>query len=189
MRHHATRKIGFALLTIVLALGATATMRAQEKVTGDELGTVHFPVSCTAAAQAELDRAVALLHSFWWGPATDSFRGVLAHDPTCGMAHWGIAMAALGNPFGWPPPAKALTDGAAALGQARAVGARTARERDYIAALDALYRDHATVPHRNRALAYEKAMGELARRYPDDREATVFHALALNATALPTRSP
>ena len=96
MRHHATRKIGFALLTIVLALGATATMRAQEKVTGDKLGTVHFPVSCTAAAQAELDRAVALLHSFWWGPATDSFRGVLAHDPTCGMAHWGIAMAALG---------------------------------------------------------------------------------------------
>ena len=74
MRHHATRKIGFALLTIVLALGATATMRAQEKVTGDKLGTVHFPVSCTAAAQAELDRAVALLHSFWWGPATDSFR-------------------------------------------------------------------------------------------------------------------
>ena len=130
MRHHATRKIGFALLTIVLALGATATMRAQEKVTGDKLGTVHFPVSCTAAAQAELDRAVALLHSFWWGPATDSFRGVLTHDPTCGMAHWGIAMAALGNPFGWPPPAKALTDGAAALGQARAVGARTARERD-----------------------------------------------------------
>jgi tetratricopeptide (TPR) repeat protein len=185
MRH--VRTTGIALGLVTLALLSASTGPAQERVTGAEkLGRVHFAVSCAAPAQTEFDRAVALLHSFWWGPATDTFERVLGHDPACGMAHWGIAMAALGNPFGGPPPAKALADGAAALGQAKTVGARSQRERDYIAALEAFYRDHATVDHRTRAVAYERAMGELAGRYPDDREATVFYALALNATVLPT---
>jgi len=95
-------------------------------------------------------------------------------------------MNLLGNPFGWPPPAKNLAEGAAAVERARATGPKTARERDYVEALAAFYREHDTVDHRTRALAYEKAMAQLAARYPADREATVLYALALNATALPT---
>ena len=181
------RTIAIAVGLLALPVASASTGTAQEKTTGSEtLGTVHFTVSCTAEAQAEFDRAVALLHSFWWGPATEAFKSALRQDPACGMAQWGIAMAALGNPFGWPPPAQALAEGAAALAQGKALSARTQRERDYLDALAAFYRDRATLEHRTRALAYERAMGDLAQRCPDDREATVFYALALNATALPT---
>jgi hypothetical protein len=94
-------------------------------------------------------------------------------------------MSLLGNPFAWPPSSKALTDGWAAVEQATAVGATTPRERAYIAAIAAFYTDAGTVEHRTRALAYEQGMEQLVRQYPDDREATIFYALALNATALP----
>jgi hypothetical protein len=185
MRHRTI--LGITVVLVILALVSTSTGPAQEKTTGAEtLGSVSFAVSCHPSAQAGFNRAVALLHSFWWGPATEAFKRVLDHDAACGMAHWGVAMAALGNPFGAPPPPKALADGAAALGQARVVGVRTGREHDYLAALEAFYRDHATVDHRTRAVAYERAMSQLTQRYPDDREATVFYALALNATVLPT---
>jgi len=158
----------------------------QANGTPQKLGTVHFPVSCTPEAQAEFDRAVALLHSFWFAPAIKSFTAVTELDPTCAMGHWGVAMSVLGNPFAWPPSSKALKDGAAAVEKAKATGAKTPREQAYLAAIAAFYKDAETVDHRTRALAYEKAMEQLARQYPEDREATIFYALALNATALPT---
>ena len=91
-------------------------------------------------------------------------------------------MAALENPFGWPPNPKMLADGSAAVARARAAGAKSPRELDYIAAIETFYKDHDKVEHRTRAVAYEKAMEQLAARYPDDREAAIFYALALNAT-------
>ena len=169
-------------LTIVLALslvGAGAT--AQEKV-----GKVSFQTSCSPAVQADFDRAVAMLHSFWFQASVNVFAEVLQKDAACGMAHWGIAMNLLGNPFGWPPSPKALADGGAAIERAKAAGARTPRERDYIAAVEAFYKDAATVDHRTRALAYLAGIERVAQRYADDREASIFYALALNATALPT---
>jgi tetratricopeptide (TPR) repeat protein len=102
------------------------------------------------------------------------------------MAHWGVAMSLLGPPFLWPPSSTALKDSWAALDKARAMGAKTPREQAYIATLAAFYKDAETVEHRTRALAYEQAMAHLARQYSEDREATIFYALALNATALPT---
>src|SRR5207253_7939564 len=80
---------------------------------------------------------------------------------------------------------KALGDGAAAIARAKTVGAKTQRERDYIAALETFYRDADKVEHRTRALAYRQGMEQLAARYPNDREASVFYALALNATSSP----
>src|SRR5207247_1638788 len=47
-------------------------------------------------------------------------------------------------------------------------------------------KDADKIDHRTRALAYRQAMEQLAAHYPEDREASVFYALALNATALPT---
>src|SRR5437667_5358 len=167
-------------LAVLLALGAGG-VTAQDKV-----GTVHFPTTCSAAVQGDFERAVAMLHSFWFSASTAAFAAVAQADPGCAMAHWGVAMNLLGNPFGWPPSPKALADGWAAVERAKAAGAKTQRERDYIAAIETFYKDADTVEHRTRALAYRQAMEQLAARYPDDREAAVFYALALNATALPT---
>jgi tetratricopeptide (TPR) repeat protein len=102
------------------------------------------------------------------------------------MAGWGLAMTLLGNPLASPPTSKALQDGWVVIEKARAIGTRVPRERDYIDAMAAFYKDADTVDHRTRALAYEKAMERVAARYPDDREAAVFYALALNMTLVPT---
>jgi hypothetical protein len=123
---------------------------------------------------------MALYHSFDWKRGKAAFEEVASLDPRCGMAHWGLAMIASDNPFGWPVSLKAK-EGAEAIQQAKAVGAATPRERDYIAALDMLYKDHETVLHRQRALAYEQAMEQLAARYTDDVEATILYALAVSA--------
>jgi tetratricopeptide (TPR) repeat protein len=172
--------------TTVLVVSLAAVLWTSGIAAQEKLGKVHFPTTCAPAVQAEFDRAVALLHSFWFDPAIKGFTAVAQADPGCGIAHWGVAMATFGNPFGWPPAARALQDGWAAVERAKAAGAKSQRERDYITAVETFYKDGDKVDHRTRAVAYEKAMGELARRYPDDREAAIFHALALNATALPT---
>ena len=153
---------------------------------GEQLGEVHFPVSCNAAAQAEFNRAMALFHSFWFGPAKQSFNQVLERDPGCGIAHWGIAIMSMGNPFTWPPNPAAMQAAEAALLEAQRVGARSERERDYIAALAVLFDDWANRDYRTRSLAYEQAMERVAARHPDDDEAKLLHALALIVTALPS---
>jgi hypothetical protein len=151
-----------------------------------ELGEVNFSVSCSTEAQAEFNHGMAMLHSFWFGPAIQSFTKVSELDPTCAMAHWGIAMSRLGNPFTWPLAGQPLIDGWAAVEQAQAAGAQTPREQAYIDAIAAFYQDADTVDHRTRALAYTEAMSQLVQDYPDDTEAKIFYALALDATALPT---
>lgn len=152
----------------------------------EKLGEVSFPVSCNAAAQREFNRAMALFHSFWFDPAKNSFAKVLEHDPECGMAHWGIAIMSMGNPFTWPSNPNAAKAGAPAAAEAQRVGAKSERERDYIAALSMFFRDWQTTEFRPRALAFEKAMESVAAKYPKDDEAQILYALALNITALPT---
>lgn len=164
-----------------LAVGLLAGCAATDQTPGRErLGEVRFPVSCAPAAQAKFQRAMGLYYSFDWNKGKAAFAEIAALDSRCGMAHWGLAMIAADNPFGWPVSLKA-GEGAAAIAKATAIGAATARERDYIAALDVLYKDHATTPHRARAIAYEQAMERLAARYPDDVEAKVLSALAVSA--------
>ena len=101
----------------------------------EKLGEVQFPVSCNAAAQKEFNRAMALFHSFWWDPGKQSFTRVLELDPGCGMGAWGIAWMSLGNPFTWPTNPNAAKAGAPAMADAVRIGAKSERERDYIAAL------------------------------------------------------
>lgn len=151
---------------------------------GAQLGKVDFRVECSPAAQREFNHAVALYHSFWFDPATLAFQKVIELDPGCGMAYWGIALSTLANPFGWPPPAKAMQAGAAAIEQGAKVGARSQRERDTIAALAKLFQNWETTDHRPRALAWEAAMEQAAQRYPEDDETQIFYALALVANAL-----
>lgn len=174
-------------LTAILVMASP--LRAQdlhEHGTSDasRIGTVHFATSCDAAAQPDFDRAVALLHSFWFGAAINGFHGVLSKDPGCAMVWWGIAMAEWGNPFGGIRTTDALERGAAAVQKAEAIGAATDRERAYVAAVGELYRDFASTGQRTRIVAYEQAMEEVHRAHPDDSEAAVFYSLALDQSAV-----
>ncbi|HWU40661.1 MAG TPA: hypothetical protein VN203_23690, partial [Candidatus Acidoferrum sp.] len=128
-----TNKLLLALTLVVLISAPAAS--AQEK-----LGQVHFPVSCSAAAQQEFDRAVALLHSFWFDASAKAFAAVTQTDPGCAMGHWGEAMAILfsPNPFVGTPTPKGLQDACPAVERAKAAGPKTQRERDYIAAVESL---------------------------------------------------
>jgi hypothetical protein len=162
-----------------------AAMDKPVPTAGEKLGDVHFPISCNSDAQQRFGRAVAILHSFWYEEAVKAFTDVADADPTCAMAWWGVAMIHW-YPLWYPPTPTALKAGATAVAKAEAVGAKTERERGYIAAIAAFYRDSDTLDHRSRAIAYEHAMASLHEQFPDDREAAIFYALALNATALPT---
>lgn len=171
-------------LLAAAALTLPFAAHAQTHPEGSErLGTVNFAVSCQS--QAEFNRAVALLHSFWFLPADRAFRQIAAKEPACGMAWWGVAMVMLGNPLAGAPTAQGLKAGLDVVEKAKAAGAKTERERDYIAAIERFYRDGDKVPHRQRALAYEQAMERLAAKYPDDGEAKIFYALSLNITLNP----
>ncbi len=148
----------------------------------NELGSVHFPISCTSAAQKTFVRGVALLHSFWYDEAERAFSETIRADPACAMGYWGIAMSFY-HPIWAPPTPDDLRKGSAAVAKAQAAKAKTQRERDYVAALDAFYRDSDKLPHSVRALAWRNAMQQLSARYPADREAAIFFALALIGTA------
>jgi hypothetical protein len=148
------------------------------------LGTVHFETSCNPEAQKLFDHGMLYQHSFWYRASQNVFEDVLKADPECGIAYWGIALSLLWNPH-IPPPAKNLAEGAAALAKAKTIGAKTQRERDYIDALSAMYADYDKVDHRTRMQAYAKAMEQLAQRYPNDDEAQIYYALALNTSASP----
>ena len=170
-----------AVAALYLGVGAVLQAGAQATATKvEQLGQVNFPVSCSGEAQAKFHRAMALYHSFDWKQGKAAFDEITSIDPRCGMAHWGLAMVAADNPFGWPVSLK-LKEGAEAIQKAKEVGAATPRERHYIEALAALYKDHETVLHRQRALAYEQAMEKLAAQYPDDVEAKILYALAVSA--------
>jgi len=169
------------ILVTVLISGVSGAWAKDE-----QLGEVNFPVSCNAAAQKEFNRGMALFHSFWFDPAKASFAKVLQHDPECGMAHWGISIMSMGNPFTWSTNPNAFKAGAPAAAEAVRVSAKSARERDYIAALGTFYKDWQTTEFRPRAVAFEKAMEGVAAKYPTDVEAQILYALALNVTALPT---
>jgi hypothetical protein len=145
----------------------------------EQLGKVHFLVSCSPAAQAQFDRAMALLHSFFYPETVKAFTDISQTEPGCAMAYWGLAMSIRQNPL-IPVNVATLKQGGEAIAKAKAASAPTPRERDWIAALDTYYRDLDTVDHKTRVLTYEKAMEQLALRYPDDSEATIFYALALN---------
>jgi tetratricopeptide (TPR) repeat protein len=165
-----------------LGLGALLAQHQQQAGEAEKIGKVNFPVSCDPALQPQFNRTVALLHSFWYEKAAEGFAAVAEKDPACGMAYWGIAMTHYHAICEAPGPAD-LRQGWAAVEKAKAAGARTPRERDYIAAIETFYRDSGKRDHHTRALAYEKAMEQLQASYPEDREAAIFYALAIRANA------
>ena len=157
---------------------------ASAQTASDKIGQVSFPVSCSPAVQKPFERGVALLHSFWYLESVKAFTAVTQADPDCAMGYWGIAMSLWYQIWSPPSPAN-LKRGWEAVEKAKAAPTKTQRERDWVAAAEAFYKDGDKLDHRTRALAYEKAMEQVYARYPQDREAMAFYALALQATAEP----
>jgi tetratricopeptide (TPR) repeat protein len=178
--------------TIGLALAlflAPVTLGAQDHAhhgEPEQLGSVEFPSSCRPEAQPHLNRAVAMLHSFWFEQAPAAFEQVAEDDPSCALAHWGVAMTMMGNPFAAPPTPALREAGAAAAERAAALAAgATERERGLVEAVLAFYRDHDRVDHRTRARAHEEALRQLHERFPDDAEVATFYARAIIGNAPP----
>ena len=158
-----------------------------------QLGTVHFPVSCSAKAQKTFEKGVALLHSFWYEEAEKTFAETGKEDPKCAMAHWGAAMSLWHQLWDHPDQAT-MARGDAELKTARTLKAATERERDYIAAAEAFYStggakkeakgeaENADSEYEARARAYSLAMEKVYEKYPDDHEAAAFYAQSLLAS-------
>ncbi|WP_130226439.1 hypothetical protein [Bradyrhizobium sp. Leo121] len=148
------------------------------------LGRVHFETSCTPQAQEKFDRGLAMVHSFFYPDSIQVFTEAATADTQCAIAYWGIAISSRPNPLILPLTAAALKNGWEAVEKGKAIGAKTERERDWLNAIEVYYKDFDKVDQTKRGLAYEKAMEALMQKYPDDPEAAVFYALALNETAL-----
>jgi hypothetical protein len=170
---------------VMAAAGLALAQPGFAQLDDAKLGKVHFETSCKPAAQTLFDRGMLYQHSFWYRASQEVFEDVLKADPECGIAYWGIALSLLWNPH-VPTPAKNLAGGAAIIAKGKSVGAKTQRERDYIDALGVIYIDYDKLGHLPRTQAYAKAMEQLAQRYPDDDEAQIHYALALNTSASPT---
>jgi hypothetical protein len=146
----------------------------------EHFGSAHLATSCSAEAQPQLDRAVSMLHSFFFPETVKAFTAIAAAEPSCAMAYWGIAMSQRPNPLVPPFSKELLQAGWQAIQKARTANAPTEREREWIEAVALFYEGYETVDQKTRTARYERAMGNLHERYPDDTEIAVFYALALN---------
>ena len=162
---------------------SSAAVQEHDHPVPEKLGIVNFPTSCSASVQKEFERAVALLHSFAYSAAEKAFRDVVEKDPSCPMAHWGIAMTYFHQL--WEPHLTDVARGQLEVERARGMGG-SERERGFVDALNMIYAKADSVPYGKRANAYTLAMAKLAERNPDDVECQVLYALALIATASPS---
>lgn len=172
------RVLLIALVVLAAASGAAAQEHHHAPEGDAKLGTVSFPISCSAEAQREFERGVALLHSFWYEEADKSFAHVAANEPTCAMAYWGQAMAVY-RPLWVRLTERDIARGRELTAKAQAAAAKSPRERAYVAALSALYEGDAKREYHERTVAYCDAMRRVHQQYPKDNEATVLYALAL----------
>jgi hypothetical protein len=179
---NATRAVAIAA---AVAAGTFAQPAKAQDDADKQLGSVHFETSCNDVAQRRFDRAMRYQHSFWYEQAREIFEETAKGDPSCAMAHWGIALTLLSNPH-IAIPAPQLAPGLAAIQKAKATGAKTERERDYIDALMLMYADYDKLSHVQRIRAFLDAEEKIAAKYPNDDEAQIAYAITLNTSASPT---
>jgi hypothetical protein len=136
-----TASKGLRIAAIATISGFALSQPAWSEASDPKLGRVHFETSCSPEAAAAFDRGMLYQHSFWYRASQREYEKALAADTGCGIAHWGIALSLLWNPHA-APPVKNLAEGWKAIEAARAAGAKTERERDYIEALAAMYTNY-----------------------------------------------
>ena len=172
-----------ALIAATLFAAQAFAHEDDAKPSGQVLGKVSFKTSCSKAVQAKFNRGVALLHSFWYTEGEAAFKEVVAQEPGCTIAYWGLASILMNNPIaGQGAVGKAPEAAQAALEQARANPPKTQRERDYLEAVSVYYKDFAQRTERERQQARAEAYEKLAAKYPQDDEAQIFYAVYLAAT-------
>ncbi len=172
-----------AMVGSALALSAAPGTAHEGDAQTGKLGKVSFPTSCDPKLQADFERAVAMLHSFWFVAAEKAFPDIAARDTSCAIAHWGYAAILMSNPLaGQGASPEGAKKAQAAIAEARRIGAKTARERDYIEAVAAYYDDYASRPEKARQASRATAYEALAAKYPDDDEAKIFAALYIAGT-------
>ncbi len=176
------RRVGrcFSVLVCLVAMWGAAALRAQHGHGSEGVGKVHMAISCAPTVQAQFDRALALLHNFWYARALSQFQAIQHADAECAMAYWGAAMT-FNHPF-WDQPTK--EDLAAAWAQVqKGLGAKsqTDREHMYLLAVAALFRDGGAGSKQSRDEAYRDQMAAAYAKYPDD-ETTLFYGLSVLGT-------
>lgn len=183
-----TTAISCCFLSVVLLNAAQVNAQHGDHgaIPANQVGSeyVSFATSCSPAVTEDFNRGVAMLHSFWFSEAINTFNQVLATDADCAIAYWGVAMGHWGNPFAGQRNSAQLARGQTTM--ALATGAPDARESSYIKAVGELFADDQPQTQYSRAVAYENAMERLVQQYPHDTEAKIFYALAVNQTAQPT---
>jgi tetratricopeptide (TPR) repeat protein len=176
--------LGYFFLTV--CMGLTTLTVADEghhhALTEKEVGSVRFANSCSKVVQGDIQRAVALLHSFQYEQTREAFNDISKQDPQCAVAQWGVAMSHYHGLWHNGD----INAGRVALHKALEIAAHntatTARERAYIDALGEIYREDGKDEYTH-SQAYEQKMAALQAAYSDDNEAAIFHALALDVTA------
>ena len=174
--------VGAAFSLILLCVGLCVGQgHAQDHPADHSLGTVDFQISCSAAAQKKFNRALALLHHMTYPQARDGFEQVVATDPDCAMAHWGVAMT-LFQPL-WPtrPSPAALLRGWDSVQKAKMLQS-SKRERLFIEAAGAFFAQPEATDYWLRIRRWEEASHKAHTALPDDSEAALFYALATLAT-------
>ena len=163
-------------------------LRGEVALCGSEqarLGKVEFGLSCAEKVRANFNLATALLHSFEYTEAEKVFAKVIDEEPECAMAYWGVAMSNY-HPLWAPPTQPELIKGAKAAAIAQSITQKSKRETAYVEAIALFYKDWDKVDHHTRCINFEKAMEKTYAEYPNDKEAAIFYALALNAAADPS---
>jgi tetratricopeptide (TPR) repeat protein len=170
--------LGIGLVCVLLGAWAGEARGQVQQHAGHALGTVDFPISCSDQAQAEFNRAIALLHHMTYPQAREAFERVAAADPRCAMAHWGIAMT-LFQPL-WPtrPGRAELRRGWEAVQTARTLGSPTERERLFVDAVAEFFREPESPDYWPRIRHWEAAMQRAYAAFPQDPELAAFYALA-----------
>ncbi|MEX2401117.1 MAG: hypothetical protein WD423_10125 [Rhodothermales bacterium] len=170
------RRLLIALFTVpLLTLPPTAAAQG-------EYGRIEFETSCDADVAESFNRAVALLHHMMYEQSEAVFQDVLAVDPDCAMARWGIAMTQL-HPLWAPPTSTELAKGEGSSTWAMEAGPAGGREQAYVEAVRAFF--HTEGSFRDRLAAWESAQANLYETYPEDVDAAAFYALSRLATAQP----
>lgn len=176
-------KIGLSIVTLIVlaACGQEAQQRNDEDV-----GAVHFPVGCNAAASTAIEQGVAQLHHMMYVNARGMFRDAESADPGCAIALWGVAMTYIHPLWSDRPSETILTDGAELTARAVSIGGRDDREDAYISTTTAYFQNGASRSEAERLMDFEAAWKAVYESHPTDQEAKAFYALAQLATADPS---
>lgn len=162
---------------------AAYAAKTQNDTYEEDLGTVHFPVSCNDDARQHATRGLALLHHMTYAGARDAFVAATQADADCAMGYWGQAMSFIHPLWSDLPSESEFKQGQALVALARDRGQKSAWEHAYIRAVAAYYTEDRKLDEKANIASFASAWHEVYKQFPEDTEAAIFYALTHMATA------